>query len=429
MSNRGHDRLTAVAVKAFIKKNEPGKKLSDGRGLYLTITKGGEASWRLAYSFGGKEKTYALGLHGAGFGLAEARTARDAARALLRENKNPVNERRLERVAQRVSSEATFRVVAEAWFAEQRKGWSDVHDEKATRAFERDVYPTLGALPIHTISAPAVAELVRRITRRGVVETASRELQHMAAIFRRAMALGLYPDRENPAVVAQAMLPARPAVNPRPALLSFDELRDAIRRGERAHLSPSVRMAHLLTAFTVQRIGNVVEATWEQFALDSNEPTWTIPRAAMKVNKGRQFDHVVALGATIAAELRVWRDVTGGTGHVFKSPTGRETTITKESLDRAYSRTLGLSGKHSPHGWRAAFSTLAHEAPDGFEHDAIELALDHVHSSQVARAYDRGERRVERLRLATWWDSQLSSDTPLGERHRPSNVLPLVRPA
>jgi integrase len=423
--------LSARAVEAFVKRAEAGRKLSDGKGLHLAITKGGTASWRLAYRFGGQERTIALGLHESGnFGLAEARKASDAARALLRDGKDPVVERRLERVTQRASSEATFFAVADAWFDEQRKGWSRVHHEKARRAFERDVFPTLGALPIHAISAPVVAELGRRITRRGVVETASRELQHMASVFRRAQALGLYPsDRENPAVVAQELLPARPAVNPRPALLSFDELRDVIRRGEGAHLSPSVRMAHLLTAFTVQRIGNVVEATWDQFDLDADAPTWAIPRAAMKVNKGRQFDHVVALGATIAAELRVWRGVTGGEGLLFLSPTGRKQPIAKEALDRAYSRTLALSGKHSPHGWRAAFSTLARESSEGFERDAVELSLDHVHDSQVARAYDRGERRVERLRLATWWDAQLATDTPLGERHRPAGVLPLVRRA
>jgi integrase len=67
--------------------------------------------------------------------------------------------------------------------------------------------------------------------------------------------------------------------------------------------------------------------------------------------------------------------------------------------------TLGLAKKHSPHGWRSALSTLARDA--GFSPDVVELTLDHVHDNAVARAYDRGERLTERLRLMAWWDDQL----------------------
>ena len=75
------NRLSTVAVRAFVRRRQPGKKLSDGAGLFLTITKNGTASWRLAYAYGGKERTIALGLDAPDFGVSEARKARDAARA------------------------------------------------------------------------------------------------------------------------------------------------------------------------------------------------------------------------------------------------------------------------------------------------------------------------------------------------------------
>jgi integrase len=75
--------------------------------------------------------------------------------------------------------------------------------------------------------------------------------------------------------------------------------------------------------------------------------------------------------------------------------------------------TLGLADKHSPHGWRSAFSTLARD--NGFERDAVELALDHVHDNEVARAYDRGERLRERIRLAAWWGEELTKAQRGGE--------------
>lgn len=65
-----------------------------------------------------------------------------------------------------------------------------------------------------------------------------------------------------------------------------------------------------------------------------------------------------------------------------------------------------MEGKHSVHGWRASFSTLARD--HGFARDVVELTLDHIADTAVARAYDRGERMVERVRLMYWWDAQLS---------------------
>ena len=38
----------------------------------------------------------------------------------------------------------------------------------------------------------------------------------------------------------------------------------------------------------------------------------------------------------------------------------------------------------------------------------MELALDHIHDNDVARAYDRGARLEQRIKLMNWWDAQLS---------------------
>jgi hypothetical protein len=55
------------------------------------------------------------------------------------------------------------------------------------------------------------------------------------------------------------------------------------------------------------------------------------------------------------------------------------------------------------------------------ERDVVELALDHVHDNAVVRAYDRGERLEERVRLMNWWDTQLTA-----AQHGP-DVVPLRR--
>jgi integrase len=153
------------------------------------------------------------------------------------------------------------------------------------------------------------------------------------------------------------LLPRKKDTGRMPALLDFPSLGDILRRAEAARISPSVRMAHRLCAFTAMRIGNVVDAEWREFHLDDAQPVWIIPRKKMKVTT-RDIDHRVPLSPEINDELRRWREMFGGKGFVFPSPQGGK-HIGRESIEKVYRVTLGLSGKHSPHGWRSAFSTLA----------------------------------------------------------------------
>lgn len=394
--------LTDKALRAFVAEKAHGKKLSDSGGLYLLITPAGTAKWRIKYRLDGKEKTYSIGSYPA-ITLAAARSELAEVKALLRDNKDPVTERRVNRAATAASADNTFRAVAQDWLTMKQKEWSEGHYTKSARAFERDIYPALGNLPISSITPAIVAKAVEDIRKRDVLETATRILQHLNGVFRYAQAKGLC--RDNPALPARELLPRKKDTGRMPALLEWPALGDVLRRADMARLSPSVRMAHRLCAFTAMRIGNVVDAEWREFHLDKDQPAWIIPRKKMKVTT-RDIDHRVPLSPEIADELRRWREMFGGKGFVFPSPQGGK-HIGRESIEKVYRVTLGLDGKHSPHGWRSAFSTLARD--NGFARDAVELALDHAHDNEVARAYDRGERFDERIKLFQWWGKQLSA--------------------
>ena len=415
-TGRAINKLSDRAIKAFVIQSQKGAdvkgKLADGGGLYITLTAAGTPVWRLKYRLGGKEGLYSIGPYPQ-VSLESARAARDEAKALIRSGRDPVKARQVGRVEASAATDATFATVTEDWLAKQERDWSEIHYQKSRRALERDVLPLLGRLPVAEITPAMVAAVIEGIMRRDVRDTAGKVLQHIGGIFRFAQGKGLC--RDNPAIPVHEILPKRRTIGRRPALLDFESLRDVLERAELAALSPSVRLANRLCAFTAARIGNVVEARWSEFDLDSETPTWTIPRAKMKVRE-REHDHKVSLGPTIVSELRLWKGRTKGVGFVFPSPTGRE-HITRESLEKAYRVTLGLAKKHSLHGWRAALSTLARDA--GFAREVVELALDHIHDTAVARAYDRGERLSERRRLMTWWDAQLQPVTV------DRNILPL----
>lgn len=393
-------RLSDRTVKAFVAAGGHGKKLADGGGLYLYLPAAGRPNWRIKYRIGGKEKVYSVGVYPS-VSLAAARVELAEVKAHLREHKDPVAERRVNRAVAAAGTADTFQAVASEWLGMKKQEWSEIHYTKSARAFERDVFPSLGSLPVADITPAVVAKTIEDVHKRDVLETASRILQHLNGVFRYAQAKGLCKD--NPAAPAREILPRKKANGRMPALLDFTALGDVLRRAELARLSPSVRMAHRLCAFTAGRIGNIVAAEWKELHLDDEPPVWVIPRAKMKVT-ARAQDHRIPLGPHIAAELRQWASVCGRKGHVFPSPAS-DKHISRESLEKVYRVTLGLEGKHSPHGWRSAFSTLARD--HGFARDVVELALDHAHDNEVARAYDRGERFSQRIELFNWWGEQL----------------------
>ena len=117
-----------------------------------------------------------------------------------------------------------------------------------------------------------------------------------------------------------------------------------------------------------------------------------------------------------------WRALKGSKGYAFPSPIDPKKHITRESLEKVYRVTLELEDRHTPHGWRSAFSTLAREEGH-FERDVVELALDHIHDNDVVRAYDRGERLQKRIELMTWWDAELA------RAQQGAEVLPFKRAA
>lgn len=402
---RGTDRLTDKTIKAWVTGAVAGtattKKLSDGGGLYLTTTPNGTPVWRLKYRLDGAERLFAVGVYPT-ITLKMARNARDAAKDLVRQGLDPTTERRVERVTNVEAGAATFRAAAQDWLKKQTH-WSPIHTRASTRALQRDVYPRLGNLPVNAIRPAMVADVIEAVMARGAIDTAKKIRWHLVGIFDLARVRGQCAD--NPASAVKEVLPKQSKVRHLPALLDLPSLGDLLRRADMAHLSPAVHLGHRLCAFTVARIGPVLTAEWREFDLDGDPPTWTIPRAKMKEKK-RKDDFTIYLGPTITSELREWRSVTGGRGYVLPSPTGR-TVITHEALEKAYRVTLDMDGVHSPHSWRSSFSSLAHDAK--FDHDVIEMTLDHLHGDAVSQAYDRGARRDERIRLAYWWDTQLAA--------------------
>lgn len=209
----GISKLSELAIKAFAKKATPGTKLADGGGLHLFITPAGFATWRVKYRAAGKERLYSIGAYPA-ISLAAARAELGTLKVLLAQHKDPVAERRLQRAEGFAASDRTFGVVSEEWLSKKKAEWGTAHYTKSARAFERDVLPHLGLLPIAGITTAMVSLVVERTHNRNAQETAKRILTQVVGVFRYAMAKGWC--RSNPATECSAILPRKNEVGREP---------------------------------------------------------------------------------------------------------------------------------------------------------------------------------------------------------------------
>jgi integrase len=188
-----------------------------------------------------------------------------------------------------------------------------------------------------------------------------------------------------------------------PAVLTHEGIGAILRAADQADASRGVRRAHLLCAFTAQRIGEIVGAQWGEFDLVGG--TWAIPRARMKRKDPERGPHQIPLPPGLLAMLREWHRA-DGEGAIWVCPAPRaDAPVTREAVEKFYNRALGLTGQHGPHGWRSVFSTWSYEAGD--DRDTIEAQLDHVTGGKVQVAYDRGARVELRRKLIAKHEQRL----------------------
>jgi hypothetical protein len=79
--------LTDVRIRAARPTDKPYKLTDSGR-LHLHVTTAGSRVWRFRYEIAVREKLLTIGPYPS-VGLADARTARDNAKRLLREGRDP----------------------------------------------------------------------------------------------------------------------------------------------------------------------------------------------------------------------------------------------------------------------------------------------------------------------------------------------------
>ncbi len=179
--------LTDTKLRA-LKPKEAVYRVADANGLCIEVRPTGARLWRYRYRFAGKASMAGLGEYPS-MSLAEARAARDKARAVLKAGANPVQAARAERAALIGSSETTFRVVATELLSKRVKKLSPSPVVRERRLIEKDL-AHIGGMPVATVTAPALLIALRKIEQRGAVESAHRARALASQVIRYAIGTG-----------------------------------------------------------------------------------------------------------------------------------------------------------------------------------------------------------------------------------------------
>lgn len=415
--------LTDIQVRKA-QPREKAFKLADSAGLYLYVTPAGAKVWRMKYRYAGKEKVLSFGPYPE-VTLAAAREERDAAKRLLREHRDPALEKRKRKMEAYAAAGATFKVVALRWHTDQTPRWSPLQATKVRQAFERDVYPQIGDLPLIEIDAPMVLRMLRKVEARGAIDTAKRIRQHVSAVFGYAIAEGLCVV-DPAASIGKALKPVTKK-GKQPAVRTIEAAREVLRTMEETTSGPLTKLASRLLALTVVRPGVVRAAKWIEFeGIDWSDPTaaaphaiWRVPAERMKLDMedkdDEAFEHVVPLPPHAVEVLHAVRRLTSRSVYLFTSIRSARHPMSENTIGYMYARN-GWSGRHVPHGWRATFSTIMNEKairerrPD--DRAIIDAMLAHKPKgmSGSEMAYNRALHMERRRELAAEWAIMLIID-------------------
>lgn len=423
--------LTVVEARNA-KAAERDYKLADSAGLYLFITTKGAKSWRFKYRYAGKEKRLTFGLF-PDVSLSEARDRRDEAKAVLRAGKDPIVEAEKAKHAQIAAAGATFKAIAEEWMADESPRWSEAHRTRVRFRLENDIYPSLGRLPIADITGPMVLRELRKIEKRGSIETAKRVKGYISAIFERAEGEHYIGGDSVLAIsrLSKALKPT-PVGSKQPALTSVPELLELQMAVERSTSDLKTKIASRLLALTVVRVGVLRQATWDEFeGIDWSKPDaptpgalWRISASRMKLeveDKGNEaFGHEVPLPTQAVALLRVLHVMTGKYQLLFPGGKSWREAMSDAALSTLYKRMAGgkYKGRMVPHGWRSAFSTIMNERAAAQRSDGdrmiIDMMLAHVPKGMSASewAYNRARYLEPRRELGQAWADIITEGLP-----------------
>ena len=365
-------------------------KLPDGAGLFLLVKTNGAKYWRYRYQFAGREKMYAIGVY-PDVSLADARIKRDEARLKLKEGIDPVKARQVKIVSGR---ENTFRRLSAEWHEFKKSRWSEGYAADILEAFNKDIYPLIGDLPVDSIEPIYALKALSAIEQRGATEKASKVRRWTSEVFKYAIATGR--AKYNP--VAELRSAMRGHVSSRYPFLLLPEIPDFLSALENYAGNPVTVIATKMLMLSGLRTVELRKGEWSE--VDFDNKTWTIPKERMKKRKA----HIVPLSDQLLALLHELQRYSGRYTCMFPGRSDPMKPMSEGTVNGLIKR-VGFEGRVVGHGFRHTMSTILNEK--GFSSDWIELQLAHVDKNIIRGTYNHALYLEGRREMLQWYADEI----------------------
>lgn len=387
--------LNDVTLRA-LKPQNGSYMVADEKGLCIEVASSGSKLWRFRYRFAGKPRKLALGSYPE-VSLKDARLLRDEARRSVREGTDPGVARKTAKLTARFNAANTFGAVAEEYIEHKlaKEGRADVTIAKA-RWLLLQMKP-LWDQPLVDIKPAEVYGVLRRLEGQRKHETAKRCRSFTSRVFRYAAATGR--AESDPAAMLAGQLIA-PKVKHHAAILEPTKLGELLRSIEAFEGAPITRLALQIAPHVMARPGELRQATWDEFDLDTK--IWRIKPERMKMRR----PHAIPLSEQVLGYLRAVQQFSGPEGYVFPAFHTTRRPMSENTMNQAFRRMGYTSDEVTAHGLRTTASTLLNESGK-WHPDAIERALAHGDSDAVRGIYNRGHYWDDRVKMMTWWSEYL----------------------
>jgi len=391
-------RITKPLNNTEVKQAKPKEKvytLSDGGGLQLRIKPNGSKLWLFDYfrPFTKVRTSLSFGSYPE-VSIANARKKRDEARELLAKEIDPKDHRDEASRLNEAAYNNTLQHIAAQWLEIKKSKVSADHAEDSWRSLELHIFPSLGKLPIHKITAVKAIETIKPIVAKGSLETVKRLCQRLNEIMLYAVNTGLLAANPLTGISKAFQAPVKqhlPTLKPEqlPTLMAALSI---------ASIKITTRCLIEWQLHTMARPSEAAGARWDE--IDFENQLWNIPAERMKKKK----PHSVPLSAQSMALLEIMKPISARSDFVFPSDRNFRTHTNAQTANTALKR-MGFDKQLVAHGLRALASTTLNE--QGFDADIIEAALAHIGDNEVRNAYNRSEYIQRRIPMMNWWSNHV----------------------
>ncbi|WP_273755680.1 site-specific integrase [Bartonella sp. MM73XJBT.G] len=362
-------------------------KYNDGAGLLLHKRKDGGAQWLYRYTLHGRRREMGLGAL-RDVSLKQARECANQWRSVLREGRDPIQERNKQK-REAISNLHYLKDIALETF-ESRKAElkNDGKDGRWFSPLKLHILPKLGCLPVSEITQTEIRNTLSPIWH-SKAATANRALIRLNICLKHAAALGLNVDLQATEKARALLGKQRHKTQNFPAMDWKDVpafYKTLCQKTTMTHLA--LRLL-ILTGVRTRPLRHIREDQIE-------DDVWTIPAEGMKGRRDATIEFRVPLSSEALKVIKEAHPLSHN-GFLF-SATGRGPLAV--NCMAQYMQQTGLDA--CPHGFRSSLRNWLAETTDA-PYEVAETILSHTVGGKVERAYRRTDYLEQRRVYMDKW--------------------------